>query len=408
MKTSRPILRMLDANLDADPAPAHTPTLPMPVLTIVPRQAEEPPTLARSSSPELIGIPTADAQPGRSLAGRVFALLVLVATAGGLSWVGVQIYHVVTDGWIAPLHLSPDNDQIQNLRLSHQRHLDELARIDAEVARIDGELHAIDTAIVKLKSLRGTSTETRRWQAEQARAEVSGLASAQTLLRRQLAQLREVHARQTALVERARGDLAAGLVDRTALDREEQTRDQIALQMIDIERQLGETHRRREQSSVALEAYRAGIGAGKAPAIGRMPEIAAGDERDLRIEVELLRLEAEARGHRALRAVAIESLARERHLLKELEARPLHRAMKAATDVGFVPYDQLGAVVPGARVMACTWGVFACSQVGVVKEVLPGEVVTQDPWGEMARGQYIVLALDDKDAVQQRVLRVRR
>ena len=41
------------------------------------------------------------------------------------------------------------------------------------------------------------------------------------------------------------------------------------------------------------------------------------------------------------------------------------------------------------------------------RAVLPGEVVTQDPWGEMARGQYAVLLLDDKDAVRERVLRVR-
>jgi len=51
--------------------------------------------------------------------------------------------------------------------------------------------------------------------------------------------------------------------------------------------------------------------------------------------------------------------------------------------------------------------VFACRTVGHVGEVLPGEVVTQDPWGEIARGQYAVLALDDKDAVRERVLRVR-
>jgi hypothetical protein len=81
--------------------------------------------------------------------------------------------------------------------------------------------------------------------------------------------------------------------------------------------------------------------------------------------------------------------------------------MKAATDVAFIPYTHLRSVRPGSRVLDCTWGVFACTQVGTVKEVLPGEVVTQDPWGEMARGQYAVLVMTDKDAVQERVLRVR-
>jgi hypothetical protein len=48
-----------------------------------------------------------------------------------------------------------------------------------------------------------------------------------------------------------------------------------------------------------------------------------------------------------------------------------------------------------------------CHEVGRIAEVLPGEVVTQDPWGELARGQYAILALDDASAVRERVLRVR-
>jgi hypothetical protein len=51
--------------------------------------------------------------------------------------------------------------------------------------------------------------------------------------------------------------------------------------------------------------------------------------------------------------------------------------------------------------------VFNCHEVGRVTEVVPGEVATQDPWGELARGQYVVLALDDPPAVRARVLRVR-
>jgi hypothetical protein len=82
--------------------------------------------------------------------------------------------------------------------------------------------------------------------------------------------------------------------------------------------------------------------------------------------------------------------------------------MTKATDIAFVPYDQLGGVGPGARIMDCLWGVFRCHQVGTITELVPGEVVTQDPWGKLARGQYVVLHLTDAGAVRERVLRVRR
>lgn len=406
MQTTQPMLRIVDDE-----------TLPMtmklPRLSIVPPPPDaepllpEPVVAAPPPSPEVTGIPSVDTQPGRTIAGRVFAFVMLVATVAGLGWLGQQIYFVITDGWIAPLHLSPDSDQIQALRLAHQRNLDELARIDAEVARLDGELEAIDGAVAKLSSMRGTSTETMKWQAEHNRVEVSGLTATRNLLRKQRAQVEKLHARQSALVERARKDLAAGVIDRGVVDREEQARDKLALELTELSRQIAETQLRSKQTTVALEAYRATLGTATPDSVGRMPEIAARDEHDARVELEIQRLAAEARGHRALRAAAVARIAQQRRLIAELEGRPLYRAMKTATDVAFVPYDQLSAVTPGASVVACAWAVFACDKVGTIGELVPGEIATQDPWGEMARGQYAVLHLDDPEAVRERVLRVR-
>lgn len=416
MNQSRPILRIVDDDVEvafSNVVESHSTTIP--ILKVVKRAQTEPERIVELPPPPAqipvlpatSGVPSEDTQPGRSITGRMFAIVLIAGTLAGLGWLGTQIYYVITDGWVAPLHLSPDSDQVQNLRLANQRYVDELSRIDAEVVRLDGEIAAIDTAIAKLSSLRGKATEVIKWQAETSRVDVAGLSATRDVMRRQLALLRGLHERQVGLVTRAKTDLAAGLVDRTTVDREEQQRDQLALEMTELERQMGEARIKQQQTVSALKALRAGTGDGTAPAVGRMPEVAAGDERDVRIEVEIERLNAEARGHRALRAAAVASLARQRALLAELEARPLQRAMKVATDVAFIPYSQLRSVHPGSRVLACTWGVFACEQVGTVGEVLPGEIATQDPWGEMARGQYAVLVMTDKDAVQERVLRVR-
>ena len=402
MQTTQPMLRVV---IEDESLPMTT---KLPRLSLVPPPPDVEPLLPEPVHVvEPTGIPVEDTQPGRSIVGRVFAIAMLVGTLAGLAWLGQQVYFVITDGWIAPLHLSPDSDQVQALRIAHQRNLDELSRIDAEVTRLDGEIEAIDGAIAKLSAMRGTSAETMKWQAEHNRVEERGLSATRHLLRKQRDQVKQLHARQSALVARARKDLAAGVIDRGVVDREEQARDQLALEMLELTRQIEETKLRSTHTTVALDAYRATLGDTNAPSVGRMPEIAASDERAARVELEIQRLAAEGRGHRALRAAAVAGLAQQRRLLAEVESRPLYRAMKTATDVAFVPYDQLSSVTPGATVVACAWAVFVCDKVGTVGELVPGEIATQDPWGEMARGQYAVLHLDDDTAVRERVLRVR-
>jgi hypothetical protein len=341
--------------------------------------------------------------------GRLAALVLLVATVGGLGWAGTQIYYVITDGWIAPLHLSPDSDAVTQLRLTHQRHLSELSRLDAEITRLDGELAAIEGAVTKLSALRNSSQETLAWGAEQSQIETRGLDDAIASYARQHVTLGELYARQQDLVARAAEDLEAGMIDRTAYDREQQVRDQLALALGENEREAAQARVQRAHSRAALHALRAGTGLKTQVGSGaaQMPEVAAGAEHAARVEVELQRLLAEARGQRALREAAIAAVSSQRALLAEIEARPLYRAMTVATDIGFVPYKQLAGMHPGDSIVQCTWGVFRCHEVGRVTEIVPGEVVTQDPWGELARGQYIVLALDDGSAVRERVLRVR-
>ena len=345
-----------------------------------------------------------EAVPGKSITGRLAAWGALIGTLVGMGWLGVQIYLVLTDSWVAPLHLSPNNDAIVGLRLQHTRNQAELARLDAEVARADSAIAAVETATQRLVALRGTATDTLHWRADESRVEAGGLATTTALMQKQRAILEDLRTRQTRIVERTRDDLKAGIVDRTALDRDEQTLDQLALQIAEVEREIAEAELRRKQARTVIRA----LDGGKTASGSRMPEVAAGDEHSARIEIEIERLAAEGRGHRANRQAAAASAAAQRSLLAELEARPLYRAMKAETDVAFVPYDQLDGVKPGAVIVSRTWAVFACEEVGRIKEVMGGEVVTQDPWGEMARGQYAVLELTDREAIRERVLRVRK
>jgi hypothetical protein len=341
---------------------------------------------------------------------RVAAIIALTATAALLSFIAVTGYHAVTDAWAAPIHLSPDNDHVLQLELKLEHQRSELARVEAEVARIDAQVDAIDQQIAKLEAARDSFRQSMSWEADvqdQERATYDRMIANLESQGQLLASLRD---RQQKLTDDARSNLEAGLIDRTELERQEQALDSLRVSLAENRRQLEEARMRRRESAVASSAFSSG---GKAPTTGaampqgRMPEVIAGEEQHMRLELQLLELRGERTGQLALRAVATDRVARERELLGELQDRPLYRAMHASTNIAFIPYDQLEGVTTGARVLSCVWSLFACDQVGVVGEILPGEVVTKDPWGDLARGQYAMLDLSEPAAVRERVLRIR-
>lgn len=344
---------------------------------------------------------------------RAAALAVLGTVLALLVFVARSLYFIVTDSWVAPVHLSPQNDAVLQLQVKLTREQAEMERVAVEIERIDGDLAAVDAAIAQLSALRAGSSAPLTWQADLHAAEQATLKQVIASLRKEIQVLERAHARQADLTAAARRDLQAGLVVQRDVQQQEQALDGLAVALAEKRRMIDQARHEERVVATRTTAYRDGVHDPAAPAPGAqppasvMPEVAASQERSSRTELELLRLQAERRNLVGLRRVAEQSVARQEELLHELQSRPLYRALTAAIDVAFVPYDQLDDVKPGSRVMACTWSLILCEDVGVVTEVLAGEVATLDPWGEMARGQYAILDLADPSAIREKVLRIR-
>lgn len=341
----------------------------------------------------------------RSVGTRLLSLGALSGTGAGLLWLAVAIIRVFTDSWIAPLALSPDSEAVLSLSLDLTRQRAEIGRVEAEVERYEAELAAIDSGLTRLRGLRDRGRAMYEYGADLRGSEAASLAEQVTHLREERVILERLITRQRTEAEHARVNLGAGLIERRDAEREEQGLDNLLLRRAEIERSLADATARRRDAHEAAEEFRAELHG--APSEAGMPEIVAREEADVRLEVEILRLEAERRGLVALIDVGGRSLEELRAVMAQIEARPAFRATTEALDVAFVPYEQLDGVRPGARILDCEMGIFACRDVGAVSDVLAGEVVTQDPWGELARGRYAVLALHDDTAVQERILRVR-
>jgi hypothetical protein len=370
---------------------------------------------AELSNPEMAVVTHDETGPVARLRSRVAGFAVLGAVAAVLVFATRALYFIVTDSWVAPVHLSPQSDVVLQLQSKLLREQAEMSRVVVELERIDGDLAAIDAGLERLSALRAGAGAPLTWQADAGAAEQKTLGRVIVSLRGEIEVLERAHGRQAELTAAARRDLDGGLIVRKELQQQEQALDALAVGLAEKKRMLEQARHEEREVRARTGAYRAGAGvgaAGRHPAGGAgpdsvMPEVAASQERDARAELELLRLEAEKRNLIGLRRVAEQGLARQQELLRELESRPLYRAVHGAIDVAFVPYDQLDDVRPGARVMACTWGLVNCRDVGRVSEILDGEVATLDPWGDTARGQYAILELSEPAAIRQKVLRIR-
>jgi hypothetical protein len=340
---------------------------------------------------------------------RIVSILALAAILGGIAYGLRGVYFAAMDAWIAPINLSPDNDAVVQVTIRLNEQLLERAKLRADADRIDADVEGITAALARLEGLRAHGGEALRWTARTTKEQAAALASRHGSLDVERSLLRDMIARESALVDTTQKNVEAGLSPRQDHERELQILAQMRLSIAETERELDAAKRQSAEYRRASEALRAGMPKpGGQGSSGILPELIEREERDARIELEINKLEAERRSLTSQKKVAVESLAKMDEILAQISHRPIYRAVQASTDVAFVPYSQLGGVEAGAEIVTCKWVVFACRTVGRIAEVLPGEVVAQDPWSDVARGQYAILDLTDRDAAKEKVLRARR
>jgi len=95
--------------------------------------------------------------------------------------------------------------------------------------------------------------------------------------------------------------------------------------------------------------------------------------------------------------------------IKEIEATPMIRALKAPVNVLFVPYDNLDAYEQGEHLYTCAIAIIWCSNVGTVGAPIGGEITTTHPFfGKPLRGQFVEAHLTEKSAAKKEIIHVGR
>lgn len=335
---------------------------------------------------------------------RVLSLLGLAATAFGIGYTGIVVYRLLSDSFVAPIILSRDSDLVIQSKLSLSRLLAEREAIVARMTSDATSVEAGEKASVRLRELRMAAEKGLDWAlaitSQQSRV---GARDSETLAA-QKSVLEKMIADQELVVAERREHLANGMIHKAEVEREEVALSQMRVAALDNERNRLANGAQRQAALLAQRSLRNP----HAPNVASTPEVVAQQDQLVKLDLEILKLEAEARSKRVQLRSDEHQLEKLDGLVAEMKLRPIFRAIESNQNVAFVPYTQIDGVAPNAAVYSCSvWGLFFCQAVGTVAELVPGEVLAQDPWGTPMRGRYATLALRDARAAEAQSLRVR-
>jgi len=346
------------------------------------------------------GPSTSVPEPKSSVATRAGALAVLIGVALLVVYLLYAVYRVATDAFVAPMILSADSEVVLDYKQKIMELESQRASARAEADGIDADLVNGEQAEKRLIQLRDAAAMGMGWtsainsqQASAGTADLGALEGKRVLLEKILTSQQE-------MTERARENYEGSLITKSEYDRELQNLRQAELSLL-------ENRRERARSQAAMAPVMLGQRSLSGATSPTMPEVTSRAAQLTQTQIELGRVQSEMRAKRTAKVVLTERIAKLDDLEAKLRQRPIFQAMEKNLYAAFVPYTQLDGVRGGNAVYRCDWGIFNCKHVGAVAEVVPGEVTMPDPWGSPARGQYIMLDLDDPKAAKAKVLRVR-
>jgi hypothetical protein len=344
-------------------------------------------------------------EPRAMLGARVFSLLVLCGLLAVFAYGAATAYRVANDSFVAPIIFSPDNDLVIQSKFNLSRLLAERQRILTRITESSASVEIADRGIARLQEFRRSVSKSLAWSialtSKQATVSAQEL---ERLLQQQLV-IEQMTRDQEQSIEQMKKNLEAGLIRRSELERQQGAIDQLRIAWLQNARDQLTAQVQHDTAAMAQEVL-----SSKDRSSGLVtPEMAAQRDHSVRIELDLLKLQAERQAKLAARRADEDELLKIDELIADMKRRPIFRAIEVSQNVAYVPYNQLDAVAAGSEVHDCeVWTVFACRKVGEVAELLPGEVAMQDPWGTPTRGQYAILNLQDASAAMSKVLRVRK
>jgi biopolymer transport protein ExbB/TolQ len=339
--------------------------------------------------------------------GTVLLFLILL---GFITYLSLQGFFLLSRGWVAPTVISPTDPQILQLSAQIAQHATARDKLLAERRELR----------IRLADAERILTVEQDFQERFQLALRGERASRERLLRR-LSSLRSEYQRTRQEIEesnRAFSGLArvrtealygARLLDQEAHLTTNHQLAQMAQSNLTLAERAVELETRREALKRELQSL-AALRGGRGGKAGRMtPELLLLEREYTRSVLEHARTEATRGALQADLQALDEAAARYEKLLATIQGSPYLRAFQGNLTVAFVPYENVESARPGTALYACAAKLVWCRQVGVVGEVLEGEVSVKHPIRQhFLRGVMVELQLQDGPSAREELLHLGR
>jgi len=335
---------------------------------------------------------------------RVFSFVALASLVGSCGYASREGYYIATDGFCAPFILGPDNDMVVQSALKMAEVKLEKGRALSEQKSIEAQLEDGELALIKLDKLKELGEHALAFTDTTTNQQVAIGGTDIATLAEQKKALQVMLGRQTALTAEAKRNYEAGILKLPEYQLQQQALDNIQIALFSNDHVKIQTDVLLSQATLGLQSL-----TGNKNGNNSMPMPAILTAADLmgRIEIQRLQIDGLMKTGLAEKERVQSELADIAVLEKQVMSRPVFSAINSNVNVAFLPYEQADNASTGTPVYDCIWGLFACKNVGTVKDIIVGETVLIDPMSSsQSRGRYITLDVKS-EAMRSKILRLR-
>jgi hypothetical protein len=327
---------------------------------------------------------------------KALGTVLLALILGGLvSYLGVQVFFFVNHSWLAPTVVSPTDPEI--LQLNAQ-----LAQQAASRDKLLADRRDLESRLEQAERLLGTEKDFQ----ERFRVALGSERTARAKALSRLAALRQEYqeaSREIAESNRAYAGMARtrteALYNARLVEREEHLTAnhqlaQMAQSNLSLAEGSAELQTKLEAVKRELDGFDASL-AGKST--GLNTEVLLLEREYTRSVLEEARAQSERRHLTQSLKTLDEAVGRYDALLASIRSSPWLEAIERGLTVGFVPYENLENAGAGTPLYRCALKLVWCREVGMVGQVLQGEVTVKHPVRQtMVRGVMVELKLRDE------------
>ncbi len=322
----------------------------------------------------------------RLLGFGILSLIVFVL----VGYIGTSAFYYMNRTWITPTILSANDDKVVGLQ-------SQLATQLNERAKLAGELDQAERAILAEQNFQLQFAKAIKFDAQGRRAalaKVQQLAAVAAATRNQIRSTNGTYAAQTAATMEK--DYKLGLINRDSMMNGKYQQAQISSANLSLAER---------QAQFDVQAQELAAQTSSLDALLANKQTAALSYDVLKIardyETSKLVLARETGNRERLK----DSLKRQDQIINGVTNSAYMRAVADGATVALVPYSNLKNVTGGTALYACRVSMLVCREVGVVKDVLPGEVTVKEPNRDsVVRGRMISMQMSDPAAAENEVL----